>query len=220
LANIYLHYVLDLWVAWWRKQRKVSGEIVIVRYADDFIVGFQYHRDSVRFLSELKNRLQQFDLHLNDTKTRLIEFGRYAIWRRAKRGEDKPETFDFLGFTHICGKFHKGHFHVIRQTSAKRLRRKLKELNRQLRWRRHWKIRDSGKWLRAVLIGHYRYYGVPYNHAKLKAFYHELVLLWYRQLIRRSQRTKMNWDRMKRICNNGLVRPKFYHPFPSKRLVV
>lgn len=220
LANIYLHYVLDLWVTWWRKH-EAKYEVIIVRYADDFIVGFQSYKDAVRFRAALENRLEKFNLNLNTSKTRLIEFGRYAIYRRAKRGEGKPETFDFLGFTHICGPFRKGHFHVHRHTSHKRLRRKLKELSAQLRYRRHWKVRDTGRWLRSVLIGHYRYYGVPYNMAKLWAFFNELVRAWFRQLIRRShKRTNMNWARMEKYKANWLPLPQFYHDFPSERLVV
>jgi len=219
LANIYLHYVLDLWVAWWRKHN-ATGDVIIVRYADDFIVGFQYHKDAIQFLQDIKKRLNKFNLKLHQQKTRLIEFGRYAAWRRAKRGQGKPETFEFLGFTHICGKFHKGHFHVVRQTSGKRLRLKLTQLKIELRQRLHWKVADVGKWLRVVLLGHYRYYGVPYNGAKLRAFYNKLIRLWYRQLKRRSQRTKMNWERMKQIKDQWLPYPKLYHQFPSVRLVV
>jgi RNA-directed DNA polymerase len=188
LANIYLHYVLDLWIAWWRKHT-AQGEVIIVRYADDFVVGFQYNRDAKRFWKELRIRLQKFNLNLNEKKTRLIHFGRYAKRDRAKYGKGRPETFEFLGFTHICGRSLYGNFLVIRQTSAKRMRLKLNELKQLLRYRLNWKVSDIGKWLRSVLFGHYRYYGVPYNWAKLRAFYNELVKLWFWQLKRRNQRT-------------------------------
>jgi group II intron reverse transcriptase/maturase len=219
LANIYLHYVLDLWVNKWRTD-EATGDVIIVRYADDFIVGFQSYKDAQQFRFLLQQRLQKFNLMLNASKTRLIEFGRYAKLRRAKRGLGKPETFEFLGFTHACGRFRKGHFHVERRTSMKRLRAKLKEIKQELRYRLHWKVRDVGQWLRRVLIGHYRYYGVPYNMSKLYVFYNELVRLWFRQLKRRSQRTTINWARMTRIKDQWLPQPQFYHPFPSERLVV
>jgi group II intron reverse transcriptase/maturase len=219
LANIYLHYVLDQWVDWWRRH-KARGQVIIVRYADDFIVGFQHHEDATEFRSALEARLKKFNLSLNTSKTRLIEFGRHATKNRAKRGEGKPETFDFLGFTHICARSPKGYFCVHRHTSDSRLRRKLKELNEQLRYRRHWKVRNVGLWLRSVLIGHYRYYGVPYNWGKMIAFFNELVRAWFRQLIRRSHKRKVNWARMEIYKANWLPLPHYYHGFPSERLVV
>lgn len=219
LANIYLHYVLDLWVT---RQRKhdTKGQVIVVRYADDFIIGFQYNRDAKRFWQLLSSRLNQFGLSLNETKTRLVHFGKYATRDRAKKGMGRPETFEFLGFTHICSTSPIGRFMVIRQTNAKRMRRKLKEIKQQLRYRLHDKIRDVGKWLKSVLTGHYRYYGVPYNFVKMRAFYNELIKLWHKQLKRRSQRTKVTWARMRRIKDQYLPYPKIYHTFPSKRLVV
>ena len=219
LANIYLHYVLDLRVAKWRNQ-EAKGQVIIVRYADDFVVGFQYKSEAERFWKSIASRLGQFNLHLNEKKTRLIQFGRHAQRERAKRGKGRAETFEFPGFTHICSKSPKGYFIVMRQTSAQRMRQKIREIKEQLRYRLHEKIREVGKWLRSVLIGHYRYYGVPFNMVKMRAFYNELIRLWFEQLKRRSQRTTLNWERMKRIKDQLLPYPKIYHTFPSKRLVV
>ena len=197
LANIYLHYVLDLWVQQWRK-KCAKGEVVIVRYADDFVIGFQYREDAERLQKELEERMQQFGLEMNSEKTRLIEFGRFAIENRAKRGEGKPETFDFLGFTHICSATRKGRYTVRRKTMRKRWQRKIKEVNRELRRRMHDPVPEQGKYLRSVLTGHMRYYGVPWNHRSLSAFRHELQWIWWKNLKRRSQKHSMTWPRMRR----------------------
>lgn len=212
LANIYLHYVLDLWADQWRK-KEAHGDIIIVRYADDFILGFQHREEALRFLEALRERFQRFGLELNAEKTRLLEFGRYAAERRAKRGQGKPETFDFLGFTHSCGRTRDGKFIVNRRSMRKRIRAKLKELKEELRRRLHDSIPEVGRWLRVVLLGHYRYYGIPGNSKKIEAFQYQVSRLWYRTLLRRSQRHRLNWERMNRFISRWLPRPRIYHPY-------
>jgi group II intron reverse transcriptase/maturase len=219
LANIYLHYVLDLWVRWWRRKR-AQGDVIVVRYADDFIVGFQHRHEAERFLAELRERLARFDLELHPDKTRLIEFGRFAAERRQQRGEGKPETFDFLGFTHLCGTTRNGRFNVIRQTMAKRMRAKLKAIKHELRRRLHLPIPVVGRWLQSVLRGHYRYYGIPNNYYALSAFHHEVTRLWLRALRRRSQRTSVTWERMQRLVHSWLPYPRVMHLHPEQRLRV
>ena len=214
LANIYLHYVFDLWVEWWR-QRHAGGEVIVVRFADDFVMGFQCPADAERFMEALKERFAQFNLELNEDKTRLIEFGRFAAQSRNRRGQGKPETFDFLGFTHICAKTRKGKFTVLRQTIGKRLRAKLMQLKRELRRRLHWPVPAVGKWLRVVLLGHYRYFGVPGNSRKLAAFRYHISRLWYKTLLRRSQRHCLDWVRMSRLINRWLPQPRIYHSYPD-----
>lgn len=219
LANIYLHYVLDLWTDWWRKHH-AKGEVIIVRYADDFVVGFQYEEDGKRFLEELRERMARFNLRLHPDKTRLIEFGRYAGMHRKGRGEGKPETFGFLGFTHICSTTRRGWFCVFRKTITKRLRAKLQEVKTEL-WRRtHNPIAHTGQWLKAVLEGHYRYYGVPRNIRSLTAFQRGITRLWRRVLGRRSDKARITWARMKRVANRWLPPPRIYHPYPDQRLHV
>ena len=219
LANIYLHYVLDLWFLWWRV-RCACGEMIVVRYADDFIIGLQSRRDATRIQAELEQRLRRFGLELHPGKTRLIEFGRYAVARRREHGAGKPETFDFLGFTHVCGRTRSGRFTVLRRTMATRLRRKLGDLKAELRRRRHHRVRDVGNWLAQVVRGHNAYYGVPLNSAALSRFRWELVKLWYRVLRRRSQRTRITWARMARIARRYLPTPRIVHPFPREALRV
>jgi len=214
LANIYLHYVLDLWVDQWRK-KQAHGDMIIVRFADDFIIGCQYREEALRFLEALRERFQRFRLELNADKTRLLEFGRFAAENRAKRGQGKPETFDFLGFTHSCGRTHKGKFVVNRRSMGKRIRGKLKELKVELRRRLHEPIPAVGKWLRVVLLGHYRYYGVPGNSSKMEGFLYHVSCLWYKTLQRRSQRHRLCWERMKRFISRWLPRPRIYHPYPD-----
>jgi RNA-directed DNA polymerase len=211
--------VLDLWVDWWRKN-KAQGEVVIIRYADDFIIGFQYYPDAKLLAGELRKRLSKHNLKLNEQKTRMIQFGRFAERDRNDRGKGKPETFDFLGFTHICGKSKKGRFRVKRHTIAKRMRAKLKELKEELRKRMHWKIREVGSWLGKVLTGHYNYYGVHYNWGKIKSFRFELVRLWFKTLRRRSHKTTVNWDKMMLISKRYLPMPRLTHVYPSLRLIV
>lgn len=219
LANIYLHYAFDLWAHQWR-QRNARGDVIIVRFADDFVVGFQHRAEAERFQRELTERLRKFNLELHAEKTRLIEFGRFAASNRNRRGEGKPETFNFLGFTHICGKTRKGKFTVWRQTIRKRLRAKLKTIKMELRRRLHDPIPEQGKWLRSVLTGHYRYYGVPRNRPALNEFRYQVVGLWKRALERRSQRSRITWERMSRLARIWLPYSHIYHPYPSQRLVI
>jgi group II intron reverse transcriptase/maturase len=219
LANIYLHYALDLWVQAWRR-REARGDMIFVRYADDFVVGFERREEAERFLAELGERLGKFGLELHPTKTRLFEFGRYAAERRRKRGLGKPETFTFLGFTHICGSTRRGRFKVLRQTIGKRLRAKLKGLKSELRRRMHRSKTKVGEWLKAVLIGHYRYYGVPGNLPALSKFRYEVARLWYRALRRRSQKTTVTWADMSLLEQLWLPLPRVMHPYPSQRLRV
>ena len=219
LANIFLHYVFDLWADKWRKQTG-RGEVIIVRYADDIVVGFQYRIDAEQFQQEMTERLMRFNLELHSEKTRLIEFGRSAADNRKERGEGTPETFNFLGFTHMCGKTRKGWFTVLRQTIQKKMQRKLQELKVELRKRMHWAIPEVGKWLKVVLLGHYRYYGVPNNTRKLSAFRYHLRCLWALVLRRRSQRSRMTWERIEQIAVRWLPLPRIYHPYPTERLRV
>jgi len=219
LANVYLHYALDLWVRQWSR-RYARGEVYHVRYADDFIVGFQYKDDAVRFQRELRERLKQFNLELSEEKTRLIEFGRFADTNRNDRGDGKPETFNFLGFTHICGKTRQGKFCVLRITMAKKVRAKLAALTVALRKRLHRPIAETGRWLHAVLTGHYRYYAVPRNLRALDAFRHHVLQLWRKTLRRRSGKTRITWARMTRIAQRWLPTPKILHPYPDKRRCV
>ena len=217
LANIYLHYVFDLWVDWWRR-RHAHGDVIVVRFADDFIVGFQEEQDARRFLAELGDRFAKFRLELHPDKTRLIEFGRYAAARRTARGLGKPETFDFLGFTHICGRSRKGRFWVKRITIAKRMRAKLREIKVELKRRRHQPIPVQGRWLAQVIRGHLAYYAVPGNTDAVADFRFHATRHWHRALRRRSQRTRINWERMSRIATRYLPRVHAMHPFPAARL--
>ncbi len=219
LGNIYLHYVLDLWADQWRRKH-ARGDVIIVRYADDFVVGFQYQDDAVRFHAELAQRLGKFSLELHPDKTRLFEFGRFASRDRRSRGEGKPQTFDFLGFTHLCGQSRRGRFQVVRLTSRKRMTAKLKQLNIELQRRRHGSIPQQGAWLRAVVQGYFNYYAVPLNGDSLKAFLRSVHRLWIRALRRRSQKHRMPWERFYRYCDRWLPTPQIIHPWPSQRLRV
>jgi group II intron reverse transcriptase/maturase len=219
LANIYLHFAFDLWAHQWR-HRRASGDVVIVRYADDFVVGFQNRSDAERFLAELKERFRQFGLELHPEKTRILEFGRYAAERRKRRGEGKPATFDFLGFTHCCGKNRKGSFRLLRLTIAKRLRAKLKQIKLELRRRMHEGIAAVGRWLAAVVRGHHLYYGVPGNDWRLRAFNYRVFLHWWAAIRRRSQKGRISLERMSRIAARWLPEPRIHHPYPSERLGV
>jgi RNA-directed DNA polymerase len=215
LANIYLHYVFDLWANSWRK-RKESGDVVMIRYADDIVLGFQYQHELKRFLKELEKRFEKFNLKLHPRKTHSIEFGRYAAERRKERGKGKPETFDFLGFTHICSRSRMGKFTVLRKTSVKKMRNKLQELKRTLREKMHWSIPDVGKWLKSVIIGHCRYYGVPWNGKSLTTFRSVLTRMWYKTLRRRSQKSRITWKRMNRLAKIWLPIAFICHPYPNK----
>jgi RNA-directed DNA polymerase len=216
LANLYLHHVFDLWADWWRR-RRAHGDVIIVRFADDVIVGFEHEQDARRFWAELRERFARFGLELHPDKTRLIEFGRHAARNRAARGAGKPETFNFLGFTHICAKTRNGRFWLRRITISKRMRAKLREVNDQLRRRRHQPIPVQGQWLRSVVQGHLAYYAVPGNTDAVKAFRHQVTRHWLKALRRRSQRTRMSWERMRRIATRWLPPVRVMHPFPEVR---
>jgi RNA-directed DNA polymerase len=220
LANVFLHYVLDLWADQWRN-RHASGSVIIVRYADDFVMGFQNRSDAERCLRELRRRLEQFGLQLHPEKTRLIEFGRFAADRRARRGQGKPETFNFLGFTHYCGTTRDGSFTIERKSIAKRMRAKLQEINLQLRRRMHDTVNELGWWLRSVVRGWFNYHAVPGNFRCLKQFRAQVERHWLRALRRRSQKgRKWTWERMARLIRRWLPKPKILHPYPSQRLIV
>ncbi|MFT5319700.1 MAG: RNA-directed DNA polymerase [Chlamydiales bacterium] len=220
LANVFLHYVYDLWVQQWRKQ-KARGEVIVVRFADDTVVGFQYESDAKQFQEELKKRLFKFGLELHPEKTRLIEYGRYAIERRVKRGKGKPETFTFLGFTHICGKRRKdGKFAILRQTIKKKMRSKIGEIKSELKRRMHNPIQETGRWLNSVLTGHYRYYGVPSNYNAMSKFRDEISVRWLRVLRRRGQKGLMSWEKMRALLNRWLPKPQICHEYPNKRMGV
>ena len=216
---MYLHYVLDLWADWWRK-RHARGDVIIVRWADDFIVGFEYREDAERFLAGLRERFAKFGLELHPGKTRLIEFGRFAARNRAARGLGKPETFDFLGFTHICAKSRNGRFWVRRITISKRMRAKLKAVGDQLKRRMHQPIPVQGRWLASVVRGHMAYYAVPGNTSAVSAFRTQLTGRWYKALRRRSQKSRINWTRMNRIVTRWLPPVRMMHPFPEARFAV
>ncbi len=219
LANIYLHYAFDLWVKQWRG-RHARGDMIVVRYADDWVAGFQFRGDAERFEREVTQRLGQFGLKLHAEKTRLIEFGRFARDNRSRKGQGKPQTFDFLGFTHCCGTTRKGKFMVLRLTSAKRLRAKLQAVKTELRRRMHRPIDEQGQYLRAVVAGHGRYFGVPDNGARLSMFRFEVGRLWHRTLCRRSQTHHLPWRRMYRLIAHWLPTPQICHPYPNQRLIV
>jgi RNA-directed DNA polymerase len=217
LANVYLHYVFDLWVRQWR-DRHASGDVIVVRYADDIVMGFENRDEAERFLREWTDRLQKFGLELHPDKTRLIEFGRNAAENRGKAGDGKPETFDFLGFTHICGLTRKtGRFIVKRKTIRKRLSAKLRELKEELRRRWHQPVAEVGRWLRSVVQGYFNYHAVPGNLDSLKAFRHQVIWRWYRALRRRSQRTRMTWERFRPLFIQWIPTARILHPHPNVR---
>jgi RNA-directed DNA polymerase len=215
LANIFLHYVYDLWTRQWMKKR-AKGEVIAVRFADDTIVGFQYEADAKRFQEELRERLQKFGLEMHPDKTRLIEFGRFAAERRGERGEGKPETFTFLGFTHICGKTRKnGKFTILRHTIKKRVRAKLKEIKTELKARMHEPIQFMGKWLRSVVTGFYRYFGVPGNYKDMSDFRYHIGQRWFHILRRRGQKGLLTWKEMGQLMDKWLPRPYICHSYPT-----
>jgi group II intron reverse transcriptase/maturase len=219
LANIYLHYVLDLWAHAWRK-RKARSEVYIVRFADDFVMGFRYKLDANECLEAMKVRFKKFGLELHEKKTRLVEFGRFAIENRKERGEGKPETFDFLGFTHICAKRRTdGRFTIRRKTIAKKLRQKAKEVRKTIKQRRHLSLVEQGKWLRSVVRGHFNYYAVPGNCHSLERFRREVTRAWLHALKRRSQKGRnLNWIKMDRLRETWLPKARILHPYPNQRL--
>jgi len=219
LSNLYLHYVLDLWVQRWR-QKQANGEVIFVRFADDFVAGFQPRQEAERFLAELRERFAKFGLELHADKTRIVELGRYAEQNRRNRGDGKPETFNFLGFTHSCGKTRKGHFTVLRQTMRQRWQAKLQALKEELRRRLHTPIREPAAYLRSVLLGHFRYYGVPRNGPALGAFRQAVGYLWRTVLRRRSQGNHLPWRRLRRYIQRWFPVPHVCHPYPLVRLGV
>ena len=216
LANVYLHYVFDLWAHQWRG-RHARGEVMIVRFADDFVVGFEYRSDALRFWADLRDRLAQFSLELNAEKTRLIEFGRFAAERRRAHGRGKPETFQFLGFTHICAQTRRGRFKLKRITDSKRMRTKLREVKTTLIKRRDLPIPQQGRWLASVLRGHCNYYAVPENYEALNAFRQLIIRHWLKALRRRSQRTRLTWQRIYRLAERWLPTVRILHPWPEPR---
>jgi RNA-directed DNA polymerase len=216
LSNIYLHYVFDLWVDAWRK-KCARGDVLVVRYADDSVLGFQYRDDADRFLVDFRERLGKFGLELNPDKTRRIEFGIYAESNRKRKGRGKPDTFDFLGFTHISGKKRDGTFVVKRKTVGRRMRAKLEELKQQLLNRTHDPIVQTGKWLKSVVQGYFNYHAVPGNTKSLRVFRFRVTQMWRKALIRRSQRHRLNWVRMQRLAKHWLPEPRVLHPYPSVR---
>ena len=216
LANIYLHYALDLWVNQWRK-RYAGGDVIVIRYADDSIIGFQYEKEAKVFLEYLKERMAKFKLELHPDKTRLIRFGRFASRQCKERNESKPETFDFLGFTHCCGTTRTGHFKLVRITIKKRMRATLKAIRAELMRRRHEPIPIIGKWIRRVVTGYLNYYSVPGNLRRLGGFIYEIQRAWRHALLRRSQRNRMNWQRLAKVFNMYLPKLKVLHPYPEVR---
>ena len=214
LANVYLHYVFDLWAHQWRR-RHARGDVIITRFADDYVVGFEHRDDAERFWTDLRDRLARFGLELNAEKTRLIRFGRFAAQQCQERGLGKPDTFQFLGFTHICGKDRRGRFQLKRITDSKRSRAKLHSLKGELLRRRDRPVPEQGRWLASVLRGHVNYYGVPGNQRALFAFRSEAVRLWRMALRRRSQRTRLTWARMQRLRNRWLPFLTVKHPWPT-----
>jgi len=216
LANIYLHYVFDLWVDVWRR-KCARGEVIVVRYADDSVLGFQHRAEADRFLADFQERLQKFGLELHPDKTRRIEFGKFAEQNRNQRGEGKPETFDFLGFTHISGKDQNGNFTVKRKTISKRMRAKLLDIKQQLRQRMHDSVPQTGKWLRSIVQGYFNYHAIPGNTDSLFAFRHRAIRLWRCMLIHRGQKHHLTWVRMQRLADRWLPQPRVLHPYPRVR---
>jgi RNA-directed DNA polymerase len=219
LANIYLHYVLDLWAKSWRR-REATGDMIIVRYADDIVVGFEREMDARRVLDAMRERFEKFSLSLHPDKTRLIEFGRFAAANRKRSGLGKPETFNFLGFIFICGKSRRGKFLVKRKTRRDRMRVKLQAIKQELRQRMHQPIPVQGKWLGQVVKGYFNFHAVPTNSRALGVFRHRVTMLWRRVLQHRSHKAEMTWERMRKLANDWLPRPRILHPWPSERFAV
>jgi RNA-directed DNA polymerase len=219
LANVYLHYVFDLWAERWRR-REATGDMIIVRYADDTVIGFEREADARRFWDAMRDRLREFSLSLHPDKTRLIVFGRYAAQNREKRGLGKPGTFTFLGFVLICGKSRRGDFQIRRKSRRDRMRTKLREVKEGLRQRRHGSIPETGNWLGQIVAGYFAYHAVPTNSASIGAFRYHVTVLWYRQLCRRSQKARLVWSRMAKLADEFLPKPQVLHPWPSARFAV
>jgi group II intron reverse transcriptase/maturase len=219
LANVYLHYGYDLWAERWRR-REATGDMIIVRYADDIVVGFEHESDARRFLDAMRERLQEFSLSLHPEKTRLIEFGRHAAVRRSRRGLGKPKTFNFLGFTFVCGKSRRGKFLLKRRSRRDRMRVKLKEIKEGLRKRMHQPIPKQGAWLKQVVSGYFNYHAVPTNTRALELLRTEVTKRWRQVLRRRSEKTTLTWARMTRLANDWLPKPRILHPWPKQRFAV
>ena len=219
LANIYLHYSLDLWAERWRR-REATGDMIIVRYADDVVVGFEHESDARRFWDAMRERLQKFSLSLHPDKTRLVEFGRFAAANRNWRGLGKPETFDFLGFTLICSKSRRGRFLLKRRSRSDRMKAKLKDVSNELRHRMHQSIPEQGKWLKQVITGYFAYHAVPTNSAALVTFRDQIIARWRWVLHRRSQKSALTWTRMTKLANDWLPKPRILHLWPNQRFAV
>jgi len=219
LANVYLHYVLDLWAERWRR-REATGDMIIVRYVDDFIVGFQHEGDARRFLVMMRDRLGEFALSLHPEKTRLIEFGRFAAEDRKRRRLGKPETFNFLGFTFICSKIRRGKFQIKRKSRRDRMRTKLQAIKQELRRRMHQPIPQQGQWLKQVVTGYFNYHAVPTNAPRLAAFHFHVTHRWWRTLRRRSQKDWTTMERIVRLVEDWLPKPRILHPWPDARFAV
>jgi group II intron reverse transcriptase/maturase len=219
LSNVYLHYVFDLWAERWRR-REATGDMIMVRYADDLVVGFQHESDARRFWDAMRDRLREFSLSLHPDKTRLIEFGRFAAQNCKKRGRAKPETFKFLGFVLICDKSRRGDFRIRRKSRRDRMHAKLREIKEALRQRTNRPIPETGKWLAQVVSGYFAYHAVPTNGLALTAFRYHVTMLWHRQLCRRSQRARLVWTRMAKLADEFLPKPQILHPWPSVRFAV
>lgn len=219
LANVFMHYVFDLWAAQWRR-RQATGKVIIVRYADDIVAGFEVEADARRFWDAMRVRFGQFALELHEDKTRLLEFGRFAASNRKRRGLGRPETFTFLGFIFICGKSRRGAFQLQRKTRGDRMRARLQEIKTRLRERMHDTIPEQGRWLRAVVTGYFAYHAVPTNSRALGAFRYHVTDLWRRTLRRRSQKDGLTWERMTKIAAHWLPPPRIQHPWPDKRFAV
>ena len=217
LSNVFLHYVFDLWADQWRR-RHARGDVVLVRFADDYVAGFEHREDAERFLADLRGRFAQFGLELHPDKTRLIEFGRFAAQNRERRNDRKPETFEFLGLTHICAEDRHGRFKLKRVTSKKKMRAKLKSVKTEMRRRMHLPIPEQGRWLARVLQGHFNYYAVPDNSEALRGFREAVIRLWRKALARRSQKGRITWERLRRLADRWLPRPRILHPWPKRAL--
>ncbi|NVI09961.1 reverse transcriptase domain-containing protein, partial [Paraburkholderia youngii] len=218
-ANVYLHYVFDLWANRWRR-REAKGNVIILRYADEIVVGFEHEADARRFWDAMRSRLEEFSLELHPDKTRLLEFGRYAAVNRQNRGLGRPETFTFLGFIFICGRSRRGAYQLQRKTRGDRMRAKLRQIKEALRKRMHEPTPAQGQWLRQVVRGYFAYHAVPTNSRALVAFRHHVTDLWRRTLRRRSQKDAMTWERMRRLANVWLPLPRILHPWPDRRFAV
>ena len=219
LANIYLHYGFDLWAEQWRR-REAKGDMIIVRYADDIVLGFEHEAEARRFREAMQERLAKYALSLHPDKTRLIEFGRYATERRKRRRLGKPETFTFLGFTHICGKSLRGKFLLKRKTRSDRMRARLKAVKVELRRRMHLPIPELGRWLRQVVAGYFNYHAVPLNGGALEAFRTQVIGHWLKALRRRSQKDRFSWERIWRLADEWLPQPRILHPWPQQRFAL